>query len=855
MIPIKLTLRNFMCYKETPPISFESIHTACISGDNGNGKSALIDAITWALWGETRANTDDDLIHSGQFEAQVDFEFEVDKQRYRVIRRRTKAKSQKTPGKTILELQAITGEGNKPLTAENITYTEAKIKNILHMDYQTFINSAFLRQGHADEFSTKRPGERKQVLGNILQLSVYEDLKEITKELARKQEGSVRLLETELEAIQGELVQKPSCLAELEKAQALLSQAETTMAQAKQRLDGLHKDQIEMDGRKRQLAELEVHLKESELNLKLWNEQAAKHHNHISEYQGLIDTRVIIENNFGKLTEVRKLCREYEQKFKQFRTLDQSKNRLAMVIMRATDILTGEHAATERRLTELENSWSNQRDLEKAMAQLEEQLKNWESEESKIQQKRAESKVLQGRILFLQAEKPRLRQEKEQTEEKLKLLSHPDGFCCPLCETELGAEGQKRIETKYRAALFSLTEALNANERELTSKTTESKTVDWQISQSEEAVKQGKAAAQKKAGNLGKALADSKEAEKKSITEKLHLDEIEQKLASRDFAGSEQLGLLEVETQLAALSYDSAEHERLTGQLAEAERYEEPKRRLEEADRLISQEAEAEKQAATTAGEIAAKLAIDSVRRKSLTSDVANSSEITTRLNLVEKEYQYLQAEEKTLRGQIGGIQARLERLDQLEKRQKEKQSQMSQNLKEEKIYQDLIQAYGKDGIQAMLVEMAIPEIEIEANKLLALMTDGKMHVKLESQKETQKGDVVETLDINITDELGTRKYEMFSGGEAFRIDFAVRIALSRLLAHRAGAPLSTLIIDEGFGTQDSNGIEKIKEAITSIQDDFEKILVITHIADFKDAFPTRIEVVKTADGSSVFLN
>jgi exonuclease SbcC len=95
----------------------------------------------------------------------------------------------------------------------------------------------------------------------------------------------------------------------------------------------------------------------------------------------------------------------------------------------------------------------------------------------------------------------------------------------------------------------------------------------------------------------------------------------------------------------------------------------------------------------------------------------------------------------------------------------------------------------------------------------------------------------------------------MFSGGEAFRIDFAVRIALSRLLAHRAGAPLSTLIIDEGFGTQDSTGIEKVKEAITAIQDSFEKILVITHIADFKDAFPARFEVVKTQDGSTVYLN
>jgi exonuclease SbcC len=134
-------------------------------------------------------------------------------------------------------------------------------------------------------------------------------------------------------------------------------------------------------------------------------------------------------------------------------------------------------------------------------------------------------------------------------------------------------------------------------------------------------------------------------------------------------------------------------------------------------------------------------------------------------------------------------------------------------------------------------------------------MTDNRMHAKIETQRPTKKGDMVETLDINISDELGTRNYEMFSGGEAFRINFAIRIALSKLLARRAGAPLPTLIIDEGFGTQDSDGIEKLKEAINSIQDDFDKILVITHIEELKDAFPTRIEVVKTAEGSMLRLS
>ncbi|MCJ7763845.1 MAG: SMC family ATPase, partial [Dehalococcoidales bacterium] len=170
----------------------------------------------------------------------------------------------------------------------------------------------------------------------------------------------------------------------------------------------------------------------------------------------------------------------------------------------------------------------------------------------------------------------------------------------------------------------------------------------------------------------------------------------------------------------------------------------------------------------------------------------------------------------------------------------------------EESIYNALALAFGKKGIQAMLIEMALPEIESEANRLLGRMTDNRMHVRIEAQRQSRKGEPIETLDINISDELGTRNYEMFSGGEAFRIDFAIRIALSQLLAKRAGAPLPTLIIDEGFGTQDSAGIEKLKEAINSIKDSFDKIIVITHMEELKDAFPTRINVVKTAEGSTL---
>jgi exonuclease SbcC len=152
-----------------------------------------------------------------------------------------------------------------------------------------------------------------------------------------------------------------------------------------------------------------------------------------------------------------------------------------------------------------------------------------------------------------------------------------------------------------------------------------------------------------------------------------------------------------------------------------------------------------------------------------------------------------------------------------------------------------------------MIIETAIPEIEDEANRLLGAMTDGRMHVKFETQRAARSGDgTIETLDIVINDELGARPYEMYSGGEAFRVNFAIRIALSKLLARRAGARLQTLVIDEGFGSQDEEGRERLVEAIKSIADEFAMILVITHIEDLKERFPVRIEVRKTALGSTL---
>lgn len=74
MIPVRLILKNFLSYRDAT-LDFTGLHTACICGPNGAGKSSLLESITWAIWGQSRANIEDDVIYAGSQEVRVDFTF------------------------------------------------------------------------------------------------------------------------------------------------------------------------------------------------------------------------------------------------------------------------------------------------------------------------------------------------------------------------------------------------------------------------------------------------------------------------------------------------------------------------------------------------------------------------------------------------------------------------------------------------------------------------------------------------------------------------------------------------------------------------------------------------------------
>jgi exonuclease SbcC len=248
--------------------------------------------------------------------------------------------------------------------------------------------------------------------------------------------------------------------------------------------------------------------------------------------------------------------------------------------------------------------------------------------------------------------------------------------------------------------------------------------------------------------------------------------------------------------------------------------------------------------------------------QKSLEVDRHQQSDLAAQLGVaraglgdfaaIQATYERTRSDEARARQALGAAEQKLAACEANVKQREVKLAERRRWSEDKGIYEELRLAFSKKGVPAMIIEAAIPEIEDEANALLSRITGGRMHLRFDTQRETVKGDTVETLDIKIADELGTRPYENYSGGEQTRINFAIRIALSKLLARRAGAQLQTLVVDEGFSALDSTGRDQLVEAINVIQDDFQRILVITHLDELRDAFPVRIEVTKTPNGSQI---
>src|SRR5258705_2260621 len=163
MIPLQLRISGFLSYHDAVELDFTKFDLACISGPNGAGKSSLLDAITWALFGEARGKSSDVInLHSDVKAAEVRLTFKHEENMYRVQRTLPRNKG------TVLEFQIRNGNEWRPLTEKTTRDTQTRIEQTLRLDYDTFVNASFFLQSKADQFTQQNATKRKDVLSNIL---------------------------------------------------------------------------------------------------------------------------------------------------------------------------------------------------------------------------------------------------------------------------------------------------------------------------------------------------------------------------------------------------------------------------------------------------------------------------------------------------------------------------------------------------------------------------------------------------------------------------------------------------------------------------------------------------------------
>ena len=857
MIPVKLALKNFLSYGEdVPPLDFTQFHIACLSGNNGQGKSALLDALTWAVWGEGRKasqekKADNSLLRIGQKDMQVEFVFDLEGDRYRIIRNYSIAGKSSRSG---LEFQVFNQEDNEyiSLTSPSIRKTQEKITKTLRIDYQTFINSAFILQGRIDEFSRKSARERKEILSEILGLSRYDELANLAKSHLKEINNIIMTKESRLEYIYQETAnldfykEKIKELSESYKdISRKIKTEETKVGKLKEEINVLkHKSE--------QCAELEGRIEQYRQEIARVQKQIESRKKEIVDCEKIIFQKEKVLVDFKNFQKFNTENNEFSQKLQKIRKIEEEK------------VLTERRTESKRADLEVEvrNKQDRYKDLKMKTEQgaknrvwlleLEEKMKEIklvEEQREEIQQKGSEFNI---EINSIKSQIERLEKDNEDNQEKLRLLrENPEGEC-PLCKAKLNTERKRKIEDNINKKISLYLKRVEKLRKEAKESNKQKDRLAEKWREANQRLKDKNIWQQK----LSKAYLEREEstqAEKLMVGSQEEIKKLKKTIQEKDYALEEQKRLIELEGQIKNIGYDEVRHRQLNRKIEELSNAPLEKAKLEEAEKKIDSLRDGLSELKESFQQ--KELSLKNLEKKKEKIRVELKELPSLKEKLVQEE-QVLNSDQ-TLKDKIleerGGYQSKFDQCLKLGKEKKEIGKKLEKSKKEQNIYEKLIVAFGKNGIQALIIENALPEIEEEANNLLAKLTNNSTQISIESLRDLKSGGIKETLDIKISDELGIRDYELYSGGEAFRIDFSLRVALSKLLTRRAGTKLRTLVMDEGFGTQDEEGIDNLVQAIQSISDDFDKILVITHLESLKDVFPVRIEVTKLPEIGSRF--
>ena len=781
----RLQMTNFRQHLATPPIEFDSGVTGII-GPNGAGKSTILEAIAWALYGTPAARGTRESIRSIRAPARsgvrVELDFDLGGHRYRVIR-----------GLTNAELYL---DGSETPIANTITGVTELLRRRLGMSLEEFFNTYFTGQKELSVMAAMGPAERAQFLSRVLG---YERLR-----------GAQKLVRDRRNMVAAHIAGVRAAMPDAEKVAAMLREAE-----------------LRLGGAEHHLAEVSKRRKHAtralEQSTPRW-EAAQRERDQLQEV--LAELRVAESEESGVVRELERIDRELAAVAVAREELERLAHALKPLAAVVTELQRMDNLCREegRRQTLLENERATAEELARLherLAKLEtapelERVATQELEQRRDELRRAELDVEQRRTEWVrdhQEAETKLKAFREQfaelKEQRERIARLGEDGACPTCTRPLGAN--------YRTVLDDF-------DAKLDTLRVDGGYYKNRLEQLDEAADDLK----RRAEQLRQLTDEMARQERRFAKIQVAVQELAQ--LGPDVSSKEQRHE-QIRRDLAAIppGYDKARHEFLQGELARLKPLDAKAARLgaqiEREEQLKTEQFRASRRAT----EIRERAAALRARRDAFKFSEQRFAELRADYERCLAELRSAEVAAAQAEGEVASARVARETATREQKSLAKAQEQLATLNTERRLHDELDRAYSE--MRTDLNVQLRPEISEVASSFLTDLTDGRY---AELQLDDQYNVIVL--------EEGIPK-PVISGGEEDLANLVLRLAISQMIAERAGQSFSLLILDEVFGSLDESRRHNVLDLLRRLNDRFEQVILITHIESIREGLDRVITV------------
>jgi exonuclease SbcC len=791
----RLQLRNFRRFRSCD-LEFPD-GVIGIVGRNGAGKSTIVEAVGWAIFGNEAARTQKDLIkrHDAPEDAacRVRLAFSFDGKAIEVDRALEGASE--TPTATVWVDGNVVVRGGPNSSREATGY----LTRLLRMESDAFFTSLVARQRELAVLLEMRPAERRQLLLRMLKIESIEDAVRLARERKRllrelianleNEASDPKVLDDRLSAARSLLLtaeeEARRCEEALKVSEARLGAARAKRETEKQRADVF----AQLHARRRERASLRA-VRSQELLRR--EEEASKAQAAMTEIESL-----------------RPVAEAHEAARAEFERLSLLQERARTFEVRARQI-----GAAEAELSLLRAQAAQTAELVPSIEEAEAILKAARADGESARAVAAEADL---RVREARNELIRVANEISsllERESALRALG-PDSPC-PTCGRALGTHA-----SELGAALRGERAALESRERDAGAALQAAELSIKQAGARQTALALSERDAERRLLQLRDSYA-----RRAALLDRIRSDEERIRRWRVELGDPVAFDAGALQVAQAAERRSRAAQDRISALQVLASRQEPLGREIatlgKEITRLGQEEAECESALALMAFEPAhyeiAVRAVDELER-----------ELRSGTQMLER----ARAAGQRAKDELGRVQDEIERSRAAAKKLEGSREELS-----------LLEILAGDRDSGLLVRFkdhlagrVRPLVEAHASRLFQRLTDGRYHgIELS-----------ETFDVKVADGDSSFELNRFSGGEQDLAALCLRLAVGQVVAERAGGEgFHVLILDEIFGSQDEGRKANVLESLAQLAETFRQIIVITHIEDVRD----RVEhVLRVAEG------